>query len=718
MSADKVTQLVNMGFERSQATQALVACNDVLESAILQLCGEDATPATESTTALGYDTVDITNPNDIPDLSQYTHRKQETGTLVHYPVNNSIIPQEEHMASSEILDTELNSRSKSDLLTPGIPPQSLNTASMHNFEHLTDPSYSVTPPERESNQYLYNVYQSETSALDTPERFFLGDDVRSPVALANGRFLEGYLVPLLSILGQLKAFDKAIFDLQLPEYDLVYNPDWFRRKSDIVKIAPETSDIDPRTIKYVVLLQILLAYLQSGVSKRAFARGNFITENIPTELRQSLATIDEVQELLLSFYRNLDDCYQAIANLTKSATLTPFYESEIDGQEKPVKVPNITIDSDAFNDSGTIQQWLNKAFVADGQTHKFSYVSPILSFSITRDGEDSFVSQDTQIEEYLYPQLYSANYFEVIEQMRQEREQIARERLLQNQELLGLTSFEGFKVSKLMSRTIDAIEDLDAKNDLIKIQEALRLEKSTLSHQLMSGGSKYASLDVQDFDNVMAYLKQNEIDLPPKYILAGIIITPVEFYVRETHSADSWRYVKELQTNAGTLKDYVLDEGINFESILRTIRENLTEYLMENPVILIYVEEGMLFGDDEFTVPEKIKQFFKEDNDILAKQKAEQLSHKEVMVVEVSDEAEDSNEATSDIIELGLVDGESKPVADVGHAESTDLAASSNEIHELHYDVNDSYTDETNLLGEISDSKNTSYTSAKSPEIT
>lgn len=597
---DNIKKLTEMGFSEDQADKALKITKNDVESAIAYLFEDPIeidTPNKDNQVATYEDSINVLNPGEIPDLSQYQGQTQPY-----------------------VSDTrEINYK---------------------------DGRYDEFEEGMNYDEYIEGL--GDECIYD--DILAMKKDGKPPVILSKkSGFLENFYIPLITVLSQLAQF-RSLF-MKPIEHDYQYDLNWAIGKPQGVSLLSELDALEKSAFKFMSELQKVIGYL-NGSSDRAFISGDNLIANLPTDIKKRLinSKIDTVDELLPKLFESLQNNRDEL--LGPDNAVDKLFKSSVESINEEVTNNIYTFDIDIEYRHKSMYESFNELFWgADLEllgNVRLIDTADLLTIQVIGD-EDSFNDTNIQLNEFFYPEIYNSVYYPIIEEMNSKRTEIIKDRNSLSNQIMHLNSFEGKKVKGFLDASIKYLEKEDNDVlDLSQLSDEIASVKTQFINSLDELNELYSSLDVRNHENILRKIYESGIKFPTKYVLLGIILSDSEFYYK-LHDSNTWIYQKARYSANNVVTDYDIDE-LDFE----TIQQDILQYTATGtrPLLLIYVSSNIL--DEEVKVENsKVDKFFDEDNSQFKKQIAEiEADQANLQSAEQEKESSESNENIETLVEL------------------------------------------------------------------
>ncbi|EMG46611.1 hypothetical protein G210_3135 [Candida maltosa Xu316] len=605
MTMDKVRRLQEMGFSEEQAVSALKLSNNVFEVAIGYLFGEpidQPPPATvenkENTQIVPYkDTVGVSNPQDIPDLS-----------LLGDSATNNV--QWGNFEDDNLLDTYENEYVEN------------NGDNDDNDDDDEDDGVPV------NNHYPRQ--DSPETAFDFPAGFLREQGGVPAVLPSELSRPQSRILALLVVLSQIESLREVIFS---KKFDYEFDENWFTPKvsneDDNDEVSEEEQDKE-NLYRFVVEVQRIFGFL-SPVSKRAFISGDSLCKVIPDDYEDDIweDAIKKVQLLLSLGSKNV---------LEKD--ITTYFENEVEcNDEERTGLTVLQMDYDTRGSN--LQEGLDTLFWESELRPVFTKVAPYLTIQLYND-EDVYQSQQFEVPEYFYPGVYSDTYQPLITKMNHKRLNAHKERSSITTKLLSLSSFEGKKIKKIIQNSVDYLattEETAAHDDLRNLSEKMKDETNALNERIRIVGQDYSKMDTKNHANILQEIENEGLELPEKYVLTGVVISDNEYFYKtkqlSQYEKEEWVFTT-IDSVYGKVSDY-RTETMNFDAVQSFVLEETK--VNNRQLVLFYTAESYTKGNAE--IPDTLAEFFAKDNELLENQAEERTSTSETQEMELDDEEEE-----------------------------------------------------------------------------
>ena len=443
---------------------------------------------------------------------------------------------------------------------------------------------------------------------------------------------ESYLASFLMVLSQIPKFSNLIMKHEF--LLLGYKPNWWNR---------EKCSENPLLLQEV---QRLIAFL-NGKSKRSFASlfnlincanklvseeiesvsdfQNFIMSNILT----SVSSIDP------SSRKPLGDMFQVVGG---------YNTDESSGEDEYYNIP-ITND-DICPD---LYQTIHRQFFQDDNDsfsdHIFLHTLPDVLTIVFEPGMNN-LDGGFKVEEKFYPQIYSFEHRDILLKVDDELQSIKMRQRDLNQETFQLRAFNGKSVHRLLAESSKHLKSESVKfgEEETELEEqSLESEKNNLN--FCSEKDKYAAAgqsiemilshvgdvlkrsteEIKMLNERTAILQASKYNIDKlldskakatfePWILAGVILNPVQFYYREKKSSE-WL---GISVSFETCKSYTTSK-LSFDDI-RGLTKKYTEYDFGEGMVLVYVRESIFFTGEFSPLNHTLQGFIDKDNRKLQEQ--------------------------------------------------------------------------------------------------
>lgn len=606
-SDNNIKKLTEMGFTEDQAVNALKITKNDVESAIAYLFEDPIeidTPNTNDQLVPYNDSVNVLNPKDIPDLSLYQSIPQEYGSV----------------SENVQYDEERTEEQDEDI----------------DFEH-----------------YEYFEKPIETCILDNMAN--IQRDEEPPVILnKRSGFLENYYIPIITVLAQLSEVKTAF--LKPLGYDIEYDSNWAVGKPQNLSIPSNLEELKESSYKFFIELQKVLGFIE-GQSERSFISGDNLIVNLPNDIKKRLVNnrIETVDELLPKLYESLKNNYDNMFG--HEVIVDRLFKSSVESVNEELINNIFTFDVDVEYRHKSLYESFNELFWGSelemlGNVRLID-TSKILTIQLVGD-EDSYADTNFQVDEFFYPGLYSSEYYPIVSEMNNKRNEIIKERMKISNEIMQLNSFEGKKVKGFLETTIEYLKGQNSDAlDLQELSDQIGNQKVKLTENLDGLNDLYSKLDIRNYENVLEKIRSKNEKLPTKYTLIGIILSDTEYYYKYKGTS-CWIYQKGVYSSNNIITDYEVDE-LDF----LTIQQDILQYTSvgAKPMLLIYSAVDIL--DKSFSLANnELQDFFKEDNSKYIRQLAEAEKAENSGKDNDMDISEDLSHVTGELSKLNSPDQE------------------------------------------------------------
>lgn len=618
----KIQQLMEMGFSREKAVEALQKANNDSALAVAYLFNEpideietpplesiagtsEDTPSSSDNPILTYqDTVQISNPEDIPTF---------------YPQK----PLPDYMPPEYEFDVNANHTGHDNRVRRTYGQENRNPIAVNNSnDQFNNYDGRYSNHSYQTTEYHKNCSSSESSIEDEQcifnlKQTYTREDHLPQVILPKRAYMvKNYIAPLLIMFSQLNSFNKYVFETKI-EYkndELPYNPFWFKANTDIT--VPQT-ELDEDTYKFNVELQRTIAFL-SDISKRSFiSSSNLIQRFLPNLNLNTDNLSEQIEEIIKQLYMTISKINPNFDNLFKS-----IVESVSEEFQNDIYFILIDLESRGAN----IYESLNSLFWVDEENLgniRFASIAPILTFQLLLDDE-SYQAKPFTLHEEFYPEIYSLKYSELIVDLYNRRLQIQQQRSSLSNEIMQLNTHGGKLIRNFLKNSINHLKKenkLEAATDLTNLQERLIDLRYSKTEELNLLNTKYSNLNIFNYENLLNYIEQSDLPKPNKYLLIGVIVSDCEFFFRSKKLAsididEEWYYVTAIPQpgSDGSIIDYSI-ETMTTDSVKLFVYDHSDL----KHLVLIYGKDGFDSKDSDFEVPQPLRKFFDQDNDELEK---------------------------------------------------------------------------------------------------
>ncbi|KAG5422052.1 hypothetical protein I9W82_001145 [Candida metapsilosis] len=470
---------------------------------------------------------------------------------------------------------------------------------------ISNPQDIPSFPLSETQEYAYsNDWGSESEQLDLNEsllfenpQVFLRNNETIPAVvpkLANtpGRFV----IPLYVIFCQIRAFSDLLLSKDVSQE---FKEDWFAASEEEV-----TNDSE----SFIAAIQRLIGFF-SPASERAFISSEWFYNRVSESFKAR--EFEDWDDLVTAIGKDLEKNVKSI--LDKDFNLLSSYAASQEGELKPFKCVNI----ESEGRESTLVESLSKLFWSP-ESYAINGIAPILGIQISPDDTVGQVSA-LNVEESLYPALFTTKYRSLIEEMDKKRTLTAKKRTTITSRIMALSSFEGKKIRSFVNKARDYMEEIEESEvheDLSKLSNSIKNESSQLNETLKQINNEYVKFDTSNQENIIEEVKKNEeLDIPSKYQLVGVVFSDTHYAYRSRLSSGDHQWVLFLaETNNGAVIDFKTTP-CSFKEINSIIHDEPADKY----IFLVYADESALQGA-ELDLPPSLSSFFTKDNEFLHNQ--------------------------------------------------------------------------------------------------
>jgi hypothetical protein len=515
-------------------------------------------------------------------------------------------------------------------MAPDLPPRSSNYASHHienadrssvdrfNIPFSTDESQEV---HEDINEISSDDDQRSTSVYDNVYRYDRNDSEPPVLMPVRNGLLESYLNPVLTIFHQIPSLRKDIYQYQFET--LGFHPRWF--KGDPVRIAESVTQVkqdnEIHDLSFLLEVQRIFGFLD-GDSKRAFTSVINFVRSFPREAKQKFQEVDSLREAYEVFVESLVKQLEQVGVKSPGSYFQNVATDSNTGESRPFSVFNIEAEEIQKDIYKTVHSVL-------WQEQFISTVADIITFTFEPSFEDGVVPERFELSEKFYPQIYTASFKPVLDELKEQRDNIEEERRETYTELMKTRAFKGKQVLPALAHSIEFLsiesqntDDDESLKDALQDLQNIELSTTTKREQLMKRQSELLEAKHQlSPNNIPALLKKSPVELEP-YLLTGVILSPVTFaYVKRNKSlVDDSSYSLDWY-----LVEYKPEEMDDFKIVQKTFDEikrivySATGLHFRSSFVLTYVKESKFLADVEATVPQAVQDFIAKDKEELIK---------------------------------------------------------------------------------------------------
>jgi hypothetical protein len=571
MEEAKIKQLMDMGFSREMASDALAKSGNDSERAVAFLFGE----ATED------------NQPQEPMPASYNSTTDTANEMIKYEDTVAI-------------------RNPQDI-PPLVPGGNFMNYGESNLKEFETPDYGYQYDDFESNDS--SIF--ETGILEQRSNFVRQENTPPVILPTHANIIGNYLVPLVMMFSQLKRFEAILYEnTSFDEWN--YDQNWFKQK--LVIEPPQDSDVN--TSIFHAELQRMIAFL-SDLSERAFITSDNLVLYFTHDVRSPMTypSGEDIEECIKRFYITLNESNVKFDGLFKSVVESTTEEAKNDFY-------SFVIDSESRR--ANIYESLNSLFWTDDENIgniRFVEVAPVLTFQLYGD-EDSYQVEPFEIQEEFYPEIYSDKYAEMINNLHQQRKNITQERIHLTNDIMSINAFEGKIVRSFLTMSIDHLKSCgkeEESDDLQNLKTNIIDMRTDLTSKLGDLSAKYAKLDYTKYENILHHIDESNLPQPKKYILLGAIVSDTNYFFKSKmlkNNDEGWFFIRPIhsQSQSSIIIDYAV-ESIDFEGVKAYISDHTKDAAKQ--VVLLYGRQDLYDEDIEIEYPAPIRKFFEQDNSAL-----------------------------------------------------------------------------------------------------
>lgn len=533
MGENEILTLMEMGFARDQAINALEATNNDLNKAIAFLFGEvddnqgDGTESApidvdsqidNSSRAGPYDnypqsTISIRNPQDVPDFlssndsapkrpayhgSHGSFPSNLTEFIEHRYPNN---PPQDSDSEDVNMDTDSSEDIGPNIKGPGhLTPIILSR--IPGYRYWT-PILSILVRNRE---FVSAVMASDDFSKRSFEKRTSEEEVESEVEEQNseekrnseedngGSSKENSSKESSNESFSGQSSKKSFSEAKLSEQSTFLQ--------ELKKIIQFVVDFDKSTEWYICADELL--------------------KKIPASLMSDEYMMSE-EEVLVNVFRCL---------MEKVPRTRPLLESFVESTEEEISKDLSVVEIDIDTRKTNVYETLNELFWQRGFTKlgliKYQKIAPIVTLHLM--GDESMYGVPFQVDEEFYPEIYGEKALLRIQEEVKRMEAADVERRKVSKELMDLNVFEGKRLSSLLRQSTEIVGQVskEAGDDLRGFSEKLNdlrnenVKKQRELSEIMQGKR------LQNFHEVI-----RDVGNLQKYTLKGVIFSESFYYIRD-----------------------------------------------------------------------------------------------------------------------------------------------------------------------------------------
>lgn len=270
-------------------------------------------------------------------------------------------------------------------------------------------------------------------------------------------------------------------------------------------------------------LQRLVYFVQHfELSKRWYISADALALHLPAEFQSS-------------FYMDEEAVLSMVELLMLSApALRPIFESLVESVDEGISKDLTVLEIDLDQPGRTLYEKLNELFWQQGFAKlgcvKYSLVAPAVSYQLV--GEEYAYAAPFELQETMYPEIYSDVALELVQAQVDEMHAAEGELREATRQLMDLNFFEGKRLDSLLRQSARAVSGASAGADLLALAGQLDSVRAREVAQQAQLKAQALPQQLAQFERVVAQVPQ----LQP-YVLYGVIVSERRYYVR-VH--DTW----------------------------------------------------------------------------------------------------------------------------------------------------------------------------------
>ncbi|ODV71841.1 Rup1p CYBJADRAFT_28744 [Cyberlindnera jadinii NRRL Y-1542] len=600
MNQKDIDQIVEFGFSREQAIEALSQSNGDINSAI-DFLFRDTDPVAES-----YG--DSSNG----DAKGVTSAPIESGVI------DDIIKQQHSTSEEQYSAPPLPPRSHASVHVEDIRDNDsdVNDDDVSVFEDL---EHSSLPHEEVEGRVPYNVYD------DVRAYTRKADEVPVIMPTSNG-YYESYLAALLMILHAVPGIKRAVFRHEFK--DLGYSPRWF--KGEVVELPAEITEVEvdgeKHDLRFLAEVQRIFTFLDDSAN-RSFTSLAGLIKALPKSALGQFGYVDNLSDAYEILYKALSEqlTWAGVANaqslfantLLRNGELYTFGMFHIEAEDL----------------SRTLYKSLNELIWNDSVESSDCINSLADTIMITVDPctDDMFVPPGLELFEELYPQIYTNDFKNTVLSIEKKHEELEKERASINSELLKLKTHKGMHIQSVLDHSLEFLQDesgngeyqdlkiADVLDDVRQLSLTVQERKESLAERSSQLIDERRAMSITNVDTIIEkYMEDDKHEKPEPYLLTGVILRG-NIYCCATKTEDGvlqWRYVEHTPCDSPDTR-FETDET-QFDDIKQVVYSK-TRNVWNDPLVLVFVKRSAIFDSTPIQLPNSSLEFLKLDNDELDK---------------------------------------------------------------------------------------------------
>ncbi|CAN3475343.1 hypothetical protein DICA0_C07404 [Diutina catenulata] len=409
---------------------------------------------------------------------------------------------------------------------------------------------------------------------------------------ATARAVDNYVLPFVHIMSQVDSFREAVYSYAS---ELEYDPRW---ANDTLEVAGSDSE------RFVAVLQLMVAYLTSTVTTRAYVASRALQASYPPDLRRDFALADDYEECLKRFVVAVDAHLKIVAGAAPG--LVPMFLSTVESTAEPGQTTRLGVFViEPETRRANIYDCVTSLFWGEGPVGavRFKHTAPVLAFQVY--GDD--LAEPFSLDEVFYPGLYTGECADEAAAVNEEVVSLRQDRNRLGTEMMEYNAFEGRSIQGMLRQ---AGSQLGNPPELTSIAEAVGECKKSLTTQMEQVSGELEQRNLFRRDRLLSRMSHHQL---PAYVVTGVIFSDTEYFYRSKDYDDDrcWVHV-QAQTGRGYAVTGCSMERASFDEVRDYVYEQTGS--PRTSVMLYYTLESAFDEKLEVKVPTSIDEFFVRDN--------------------------------------------------------------------------------------------------------
>lgn len=540
----QILTLMEMGFAREQAIEALENTNNDLTKAIAFLFGEVDEPQGTGTEQ---------EPINVDSQQEYG---QYSGLYDSYPTSTVSLSNPQDLP-------EFLHRPTSPISRPFHNPNQPSTEFIENRHVERNDSSSSSSS---SNNDV--TMDSDSSSFDDIPPNVKGPGHLVPVILSRMPGFR-YWIPIVSILCHNKQFVEAVLGTQLkqPQSDSLIDleepkvtPD---KETAMESSSSASTNASLPEFDFVEELKKIVSFVQNFHSSHEwYISADNLFRSVPVALRSDEYMMSE-EEIIVNVFKCI---------MQKIPDSKPLLESFVESTEEEITKGLTVLEIDVDTRKTNVYETLNELFWQRGFSKlgsiKYQSVAPVVTLHLMAD--DSNYATPFTVDEKIYPEIYGERVLPIIQREVDKMQEAEQERRGVSKNLMDLNVFEGKRLTSVLRQTTDAVGTVleEAQEDLTQLTKKLEEMRNNDVQKQRELTDLILGKHMRDFSFVHA-----EVGDLKSYELQGVIFSDSFYYFR---SEGAW-----VKMESGEIVDF---ERLAADVSVLTRRGT-------QPVTLVYAEQ-------------------------------------------------------------------------------------------------------------------------------